>query len=176
MKLLASEAKERLAKGEKAKAVAIMKRRKLHEQELQKIGNVKMTLETQAIQLESAAGTAEVFQAMSAGTSTMQKIRMEIGGTDKVDDLMMDMQEEQNMADEVSQAIGQGIDPLMGAMDDDELMKELQAMDVADLEQEFNNAEMPHSNVGKTSNRIGTKKGSNDTEALKKLEAELAGL
>ena len=51
-----------------------------------------MTLETQAIQLESAAGTAEAFQAMSAGTNTMQKLRTGMGGVESVDDMMMDMQ------------------------------------------------------------------------------------
>jgi charged multivesicular body protein 4 len=52
-----------------------MKRKKLYEAEYDKIQNIKMTLETQVIGLESAAQNAETFKAMSQGTKTMQKIR-----------------------------------------------------------------------------------------------------
>ena len=117
-----------------------MKKRKLYQSEQNKISNVKMTLETQCISLESAATTAEAFQAMSAGTNTMKKIRADVG-IDQVDDMMIDIQEEMAAADEVNTAIGQSIDPTMGMMDDDDLMKELEDMGQMDLENEFAQAE-----------------------------------
>jgi charged multivesicular body protein 4A/B len=121
-------------------AVSIMKKRKLYQAEADKISNIKMTLETQAIHLESAASSAEAFHAMSAGNRTMKKIRNDVG-VDQVDDMMVDIQEEMQMAEEVNTAMGQAIDPLMGAIDDDELMKELEDMGRADLQTRFDSAE-----------------------------------
>lgn len=149
-----------------------MKRKKLYEAELAKIGNVKMTLETQCIHLESAAGTAQAFGAMSAGNNTMKKIHQSVG-IEKVDEVMMDIQDEMQMAQEVNEAIGQSIDPMMGALDDDDLMKELEDMEANDLKQQLNQAE-----TGKLSfpqvpaSKYGLNK--NEEADLRKLEAELA--
>lgn len=167
MTQLAKEAKERLARGDKRAAVGIMKKRKLYQNEQAKIANVKMTLETQAMNLESSAGTAEAFQAMSAGTSTMHKIRHGMGGVDKVDDMMMDMQDEFQMADEVNTAIGQSVDPLMGGFDEDDLMKELQEL-------ESGKQQVPNKPFKKLSSPWKTKPQKSELEELRKLEAELA--
>merc|ERR1719245_985583 len=40
----------------------------------EKICNVKMTLETQVMNLESAAQNADTFNAMKSGTNTMKKL------------------------------------------------------------------------------------------------------
>lgn len=157
-------------------AVACMKKRKLYQAEQSKIANVKMTLETQCINLESAAGTADAFQAMAVGNNTMKKIRQDVGGVDNVDDMMMDMQEEMQQADEVSNAIGQGIDPTMGAFDDDDLMKELEQMENGDLEAQFDQAE-----TGRVNNSAmpalanqPSKRTMKEQEDMKALQAELA--
>lgn len=176
MNALAKEAKEHLAKGDKRAAVQSMKKRKLYEAEQQKIANVKMTLETQAIGLESAATSADAFSAMSTGTSAMKKIRNDMGGVERVDDIMMGIQEEMDMAEEVNQAIGQSVDPLMGMMDEDDLMKELDGMAEQDLQDQFNQAEMT---TGKKNNlkmpQVPTSGLSKKEEAeLQMLQAELA--
>lgn len=165
---LAKEAKERLARGDKRAAVGIMKKRKLYQNEQAKIANVKMTLETQAMNLESSAGTAEAFQAMSAGTSTMQKLRLGMGGVDKVDDLMMDMQDEFQMADEVNTAIGQAVDPLMGGFDEDDLMKELMELGGPIKQQ------APATPFKKLHSPWQSKPQKGELEELRKLVAQLA--
>jgi len=170
---IAKEAKDKLATGDKRSAVQLMKKRKLYQNEQVKISNVKMTLETQAISLESAATTAEAFQAMSAGTNTMKKIRADIG-VDQVDDMMMDIQEEMQMADEVNTAIGQSIDPTMGAVDDDDLMKELEEMEQMDLESEFNHAEAGRTNSASMPQVPSSGLSRKDEEDYRKLQAELA--
>lgn len=170
---LAKEAKQKLASGDKRAAVAIMKKRKLYQAEQGKIGNVKMTLETQCINLESAAGTADAFQAMAIGNNTMKKIRQDVGGVDSVDDVMMDMQEEMQMADEVGNAIGQSIDPTMGQFNDDDLMKELDDMENADLETQFNQAETGRAKLNALPNQP-SKRTMKEQEDLKQLQAELA--
>merc|ERR1719261_1730113 len=111
-----------------------MKRKKLYEKEIEKIFNVKMTLETQVIGLESAAQNAQTFQAMQAGTKTMQKIRNETS-IEKVDDVMDEIKEEMEMAQEINEAISQPVDPLME--DEDDLLAELNELETADLEAEL---------------------------------------
>lgn len=111
-----------------------MKRKKLYEGEIDKIQNVKMTLETQVMNLESAAQNHETFQALKAGGSTLKEMRTQVG-IDNVDDVMDQLKEEMEMNDEINNAIAQPVDPLM--TDDEELLAELNALEVQDLEAEL---------------------------------------
>lgn len=148
-----------------------MKRKKLFEQEVDKIQNVKMTLETQVINLESAAQNAETYKAMAAGSNTMKKIRQDVG-IDKVDDMMDQIKEEMELASEINQAIASPIDPYMA--DDDELLAELNALEASDLESELLAPPTGKLNLPP----VPTKKlpAHKDEDDLKQLEAELAGL
>lgn len=141
MKALALQAKERMAAGDKRKAVNLMKQRKLYEVEQTKISNVKLTLETQVINLEGSAHTADAFRAMKGGARKMKKIRKHMGGIDNVDNLVMDIQEELDMANEVNNAIGQSVDPLLGTIDDDDLLRELDMYETNELRTKFNKAD-----------------------------------
>jgi len=166
------EAKAKMAKKDKKGAMFAMKRRKLYEAEMDKIGNVKMTLETQMMQLESATQNAETFQAMKAGTSAMSKIHEQVG-IDKVDDLMDDIREEIENGNEINQAMAQAVDPL--CTDEDELMAELEALGADDMEAEL----LEPTTVPQLPSVPDSKLPSlNNAEAaeMKKLEAELAGL
>jgi len=169
------DAKAKMAKNDKKGALYAMKRKKLHDQELDKIQNVKMTLETQMMNLESASQNADTFQAMSAGKSAMKKIRDDVG-IDQVDGLMEDIREEMEMADEISNAIAQPVDPL--ANDEDELLAELEQMGADDLEAEL--LKTPAANNEVLLPSVPNKKLPNVNEAeaeeMRKLEAELAGL
>merc|ERR1712003_52833 len=105
------EAKKKMAKGDKKGALFAMKRKKMFEKEIEKIQNVKMTLETQAMNLESAAQNAATFNAMAQGNKTMKKIRKDVG-VEKVDDIMDDIREEMEHANEVNDAM-QSMDPFL---------------------------------------------------------------
>jgi charged multivesicular body protein 4 len=129
-----------------------------------------MTLETQCIHLESAAGTAQAFSAMSAGNNTMKKIHQNVG-IDQVDDVMMDIQDEMQTAEEINNAIGQPMDPLLGALDDEELMQELEELDCEDLKQQMNKAETGKLNMPSVPSSSLNKK---EEEEIRKLQAELA--
>lgn len=153
-----------------------MKRKKLYEQELEKIQNVKFTLETQVMNLESAAQNAQTVKAMQQGSKTMQKIRTEVG-VEQVDDIMDEIKEEMELAQEISQAIAQPVDPLM--TDEDELLEELNALETADLEAELlkppartepalSMPAVPDSKLPALAQK--------EQDDLRALEAELAGL
>lgn len=173
---MVKEAKEKLAKGDKKGALFAMKRKKLYEAEVDKIQNVKMTLETQVINLESAAQNAQTFQAMSAGANTMKKIRTDVG-IEQVDDIMDEIKEEMEMATEINQAIAAPVDPLLA--DEDELLAELNELETNDLEAELlkptptvaNDISLPPVPDAKLPALAKA-----EEEDLRKLEAELAGL
>merc|ERR1719245_1588278 len=110
---------------DKKGAMFALKRKKMYAAEMEKIANIKMTLETQAMNLESAAQNADTFNAMKGGTNTMKKIRTDLG-IDKVDDLMDEIRDEMDTAAEVSNAMAQ---PLDGLYDEDELLGELAGLE-----------------------------------------------
>ena len=153
-----------------------MKRKKLYEAEVEKIQNVKMTLETQVINLESAAQNAQTFQALQQGSKTMQKIRTEVG-IEQVDDVMDQIKEEMELAQEINQAISQPVDPLM--TDEDELLEELNALETADLEAELlkppPKAEPAFALPDVPDSKLPALEKAEEDD-LRKLEAELAGL
>jgi len=171
--LMVTEAKTKMAKKDKKGALFAMKRKKLYEKEMDKIQNVKMTLETQVINLESAAQNADTFKAMHSGTSAMKKIRNDVG-IDKVDDMMDDIREEMEMANEISDAIAQPVDPLVA--DEDELLAELEELEAEDVESELLKApSQPIDMPAVPSQKLPDLKN-DEAEELRKLEAELAGL
>jgi len=169
---MAVEAKAKMAKRDKKGAMFAMKRRKLYEQEIIKIGNVKMTLETQMMQLESAAQNAETFSAMKAGTNAMSKIHSTVG-IDQVDDLMDDIREEIENGNEINEAMAQAVDPLCA--DEDDLMAELEALGADDLEAELLEPSPAVNLPDVPDSKLPTLNTAEAAE-MKKLEAELAGL
>jgi charged multivesicular body protein 4 len=151
-----------------------MKRKKLYEAEYDKIQNIKMTLETQVIGLESAAQNAETFKAMSQGTKTMQKIRTEFD-VEQAEDIMEGVREELEAAQEVNMAISTPVDPLL--TDEDELLEELNALEAADLESELL---APPTSAGYSLPTVPDSKlpalAKKEEDDLRALEAELAAL
>ena len=173
---MVKEAKEKMAKGDKKGALFAMKRKKLYEAELDKIQNVKMTLETQVINLESAAQNAQTAKAMQAGASTMKKIRDDVG-IEKVDDIMDEIKEEMEMANEINSAIAQPVDPLL--TDEDELLAELQELETSDLEAELlapPATTTPSLSLPDVPEAKLPTLAKEEEDDLKQLEAELAGL
>ncbi len=154
-------------------ALYLMKRKKLHEAELTKIENVKMTLETQCINLESASQNKDTFLAMKEGKNAMAKIRTEVG-IDQVDELMDDIREEMEQAQEISDAIAAPVDPL--ATDEDELLAELEQMGADDLEAELLSAPGGEISLPSVPDAKLPAYKKKEEEELKALEAELAGL
>lgn len=169
---MAKEAKAKMARKDKKGAMFAMKRRKLYEQEIIKIGNVKMTLETQMMQLESAAQNAETFSAMKAGTNAMHNIHSQVG-IDQVDDLMDDIREEIENGNEINEAMAQAVDPLCA--DEDDLMAELEALGADDLEAELLEPAPAVNLPAVPSSKLPTL-NTEEAAEMKKLEAELAGL
>lgn len=175
---LNAEAKLKLSKKDKKGALFAMKRKKMYEAEIEKIENVKMTLETQVMNLESAAQNAETFKAMKSGTDAMKAVRQEVG-IENVDDMMDEIKEEMDMANEISNAIASPIDPY--AHDEDDLLAELEGEmaedEAAELEAQLTapaTAEAPLDLPDVPESKLPVLTTPDEDEELRKLEAELA--
>jgi len=170
---LVEEAKAKMSKNDKKGALFSLKRKKMYEAELDKIGNIKMTLETQVMNLESAAQNAETFMVMNQGKNAMADIRVntDIG---KVDDLMDEIKEEMEAANEISNALAQPVDPMLH--DEDDLLAELEQMSAeaalgAPVVKEQAFPTVPNKQLPAIAN--ASKK---EAEELAMLEKELAGM
>lgn len=69
-----------------------------------KLQGARITLENQSLALESAAINIQVFKTVELGTKAMKQTRGNIDA-DKIDELMDDMEEEKETADQISEAI-----------------------------------------------------------------------
>jgi charged multivesicular body protein 4 len=144
--------------------------KKVYENEIDNIENIKMTLETQVMNLGSAAQNAATFAAMNAGKDAMAGIRQD-ASIDKVGGLVDENKEEMDRAEEISHALAQQVDPLVG--DGDALLAELQEREARDVEEQ--RLATPAAALPALPRRK-LPKGKNSQEAAGQLEAELAGM
>jgi len=110
-------------------ALAALKRKKRYEKQLQQIDGTLTTIEFQREALENANTNTEVLSIMGEAANAL-KVAHKNMDVDNVHALMDDIQEQQEIANEISEAIsnpvGFGTD-----VDEDDLLKELE-----DLEEE----------------------------------------
>eukprot|EP01036_Dinobryon_divergens_P026773 gene26773-35459_t len=125
------EAKEKSLKKDKSGALLALKRKKLFESEIHKLQGARITMDSQVLALESAAVNIETFRAMKAGANAMKGIRGNLD-SDKVDDMMEEIQEEREIHDAISDAISR---PGQDLYNDEDLLEELAELDALELEE-----------------------------------------
>ncbi|XP_037346000.1 charged multivesicular body protein 4b [Pungitius pungitius] len=113
----------------KRAALQALKRKKRYEKQLAQIDGTLSTIEFQREALENANTNTEVLKNMGYAAKAM-KAAHENMDIDKVDDLMADITEQQEVAQEISDVISRPVG-FGDEFDEDELMAELE-----DLEQE----------------------------------------
>lgn len=92
-----------------------LKRKKMWDQQVERLEGTMMTIETQINAIETATLNVETFKTYKMGTEALKQIHGEID-VDKVDDAVDDLREQMDIAEEISQAISQ---PIGGALLDD---------------------------------------------------------
>jgi charged multivesicular body protein 4 len=115
-------------------ALSAYKLKKQYEEEIIKIQAMKMTLETQRIQLESASQTAMVVDALNTGKNVIRNHQSE-NGIDKVESLMDEIQDQTGVSNEINQALTQSVDLLLAS--DEDLLAELEAIVAEELEKDL---------------------------------------
>ena len=127
-----ADAKTRVANNDKRGALMALKRKKLLETELETLMNSRMTLEQQINSLEAAQMNQIAVAALAHGVAVHKQLNKQIDA-DRVDQLMEDLQEQQELQNEIAQVMSAGT----RVADDDELLRELESMQASQLEEQL---------------------------------------
>lgn len=159
----------------KSVAMQALRRKKLLENEINKLLGIRMNLEQTLFTLENANINYEVTKAMKQGTHAMKQISK--GMTpDKVDSIMDDIREQIDHHNEVGELIARPIG-ISETFDENELNEELERLQQEELDEKMLGAEkppiqLPSFNAYKHKEYIQT--DSNDDAEIKALQEEMA--
>ena len=127
-------AKECLARGDKAKALLALRRKKYQESLLSKTDSQLEQLEKLTSSVEFALVQKDVLYGLQQGTDVLKQINKEMGGLEGVEKMMEDSEEARKYQQEISEALaGQ-----MSNAEEDEVEDELEA-----LEREVEGVKLP---------------------------------
>ncbi|KAG4302046.1 hypothetical protein PCANB_001930 [Pneumocystis canis] len=122
-------------------AIQALKRKKLLENEINKLLGIRMNLEQTLFTLENANINYEITKAMKQSTDAMKQISK--GMTpDKVDSIMEDIREQIDHHNEVGELIARPIG-LSETFDENELNEELEKIQQEELDEKMLDAEKP---------------------------------
>jgi len=176
-----ANAKKLHAAGKKREALQCIKKKKMFEQQLDSLAKTKITLENQKMTMEVMNINQETLLAQKLAAEAMQDQTKKMGGVEKVEEIMDNVEDAQVSAQEIQEAISRQIDlPGLDA-DDDELLEELEKMTEDDIAAQMSEvklgaiseAEMPSAPISLPA--AGTKKVMTEEEKeLAELEAAMA--
>lgn len=151
----------------KRAALQALKRKKRYEQQLTQIDGTLSTIEFQREALENTSMNTEVLKNMGYAATAMKKVHQKID-LDKIDTLMDDIQEQQDVAKEISDAISR---PFGEEFDEDDLLAELEELEMEESSKRM--ANLPSAPTGlpvaKSSHRTPSKKRVEDDADMKRL-------
>lgn len=142
------EALQRKKLGDKSGALIALKRKKLYEGEIGKLEGARMNLEQQLFAVEGASMNKNIFDSLKTGNTVLKQMHgnMKIEDVDKLKD---DMEEQQEMLNELNEAISAPIG-MLSSVDDDELMNELDELEAREYETGMLDLEAPVANKTQT--------------------------
>ncbi|XP_075684250.1 charged multivesicular body protein 4c isoform X2 [Rhinoderma darwinii] len=126
---------------DKRAALQALKRKKRLEQHLTQIDGTLSTIEFQREALENSHTNTEVLKNMGYAAKAMKTVHKNMD-LDKIDDLMQDINEQQSVAQEISDAISRPVS-FGEDFDEDELLAELEELEQEDLNKHMANVTLP---------------------------------
>ncbi|KAI6214334.1 Charged multivesicular body protein 4b [Aphelenchoides besseyi] len=129
-------AAKRYGTANKRMALQALRRKQLCQKQLSQIDGVLSTLQNQQNSLENAAVNAEVLQVLGNTSKALKNAHNNMD-IDQVHDLMEDIAEQQEVANEIAEAISNPIG--FQTEDDDDLLAELEKLEEESLEKELLN-------------------------------------
>ncbi|KAK7205420.1 Snf7-domain-containing protein [Myxozyma melibiosi] len=155
----------------KTSARAALKRKKMLEQELERLQNQIATLESQSNAIESANLNYETLKVMQSGAKAMKSIHGNMN-IDKVDATMDEIREQVSLSEEIGDAISR---PLGETFDEEDLEEELEAMQQEELDSRMLNAgRVPSAKLPETAHAEVESEEEDEEEELRKLQREMA--
>lgn len=133
-----TDAKQRVGNNDKRGALMALKRKKMLEQELETLMNSRMTLEQQINSLEAAQMNQIAVAALAHGVSVHKQLNQQIDA-ERVDQLMEDLQEQQDLQNEIAQVMSAG----NRIADDEDLVNELEQLQASQLDEQLLGASVP---------------------------------
>ncbi|PRP74619.1 hypothetical protein PROFUN_03541 [Planoprotostelium fungivorum] len=171
------DAKAAMAKKDKKTALMCLKRKKLYENQLDKLAGSRMNLEIQAMSLESANVDIETLKATKQATDTMKKMHGQLN-IDKIEDIVDDARDVMEQYEEIGNVLTQ---PINGqAFDEDDLLEELNQLDeerISEQMLEIGSAPshpIPVTKVPTYAAAASTRVSSTEEDELAALEASMA--
>ncbi|XP_015784250.1 charged multivesicular body protein 4b [Tetranychus urticae] len=164
------------ANGTKNKKVALaaLKKKKRLEKQAETVENTLTTLDLQRESLENAHTNTEIVKNMSLAAKALKTVHSSMD-VDKVEDLMEDVREQQQLSEEILNVITDR--SMFGpAVDEDELLKELETMEQEELDKQLLDAgslpEVPEAALVASGSKSKEKEPEEDElEALKQWAA-----
>ena len=171
-----AEARAKMQKKDKRGALYCLKRKKMFEKEIEKIQGARLTLEQQMIAIEGSVTSSETVNALKSGKAAMAMARQNVDA-DAVGELMDDVKDEMEQADEISAAIAA---PAGEVLNDEDLLAELNDMEELELEAQLLDApkvpaaKLPEMPAAPTQQPVLADAEDADMKALRELEAAMA--
>lgn len=127
---LNASAKTALANKNRISALSAVKSKKMVEHNLQQRLNTLVQLEEVYAKIEQAAGQVEIVQVMEASTGVLRGLHAQIGGAERVEDVIEELREEMSKVDEVGSIMNE-VGPVF---DEGEIDEELEALEKGERE------------------------------------------
>ncbi|KAL1775772.1 hypothetical protein HispidOSU_013216 [Sigmodon hispidus] len=125
----------------KRAALQALKRKKRFEKQLTQIDGTLSTIEFQREALENSHTNTEVLRNMGFAAKAMKAVHENMD-LNKIDDLMQDITEQQDIAQEISEAFSQRVQFADG-FDEDELLAELEELEKEELNKKMTDMRLP---------------------------------
>lgn len=125
-------AKEAVVRKNRVSALAALKSKKLAETTLLKRHATLAQLEEVFASIEQAADQIELVSVMEASSRVLSGMNKEVGGVERVDDIVDELREQMSKVDEVGNVIAEA--GQSGAVDEGEVDDELEAMETEERE------------------------------------------
>ncbi|XP_062198042.1 vacuolar protein sorting-associated protein 32 homolog 2-like [Phragmites australis] len=151
-------------------AVQCLKRKKLHETQIEQLANFQLRVHDQIIMLESAKATTDTVDALRSGSSAVKAIQQSLN----IDDIENAIDEANDQTENMRQ-IQEALAMPVGAsadFDEDELEAELEDLEEEELDEEL--PEPPARLSVPSAKATTSSKQANDLNELTKLQAEMA--
>ncbi|XP_036595784.1 charged multivesicular body protein 4c isoform X1 [Trichosurus vulpecula] len=126
----------------KRAALQALKRKKRFEKQLTQIDGTLSTIEFQREALENSHTNTEVLRNMGFAAKAMKAVHENMD-INKIDDLMQEITEQQDIAQEISEAFSQRVG-FADDFDEDELMAELEELEQEELNKKMKNVRLPN--------------------------------
>lgn len=114
-------------------ALSALRSKKLAEKNLKQRADTLSQLEEVYVKIEQAADQVEIVRLMDASTGVLKGLNKQVGGAERVEDVVEELREEMQKVDEVGQIINEPLEA-RELVDDGEIDDELEAMEQEERE------------------------------------------